>query len=76
MEAYIRSLEHLETYLDRFDEIWPSHAELHVPPESVRQLHDGAQAVLKGEIPGTAAEMFGTPITEYDLGFCVLLCDR
>ncbi len=76
MEVYIRSLEHLEAYLDQFDEIWPSHAALPVPPETVRQLHDGAQAVLKGEIPGTAAQMFGTPITEYDLGFCVLLCDR
>lgn len=76
MAAYIRSLEHLEAYLDQFDEIWPSHAALPVPPETVRQLHDGAQAVLKGEIPGTAAQMFGTPITEYDLGFCILLCDR
>ena len=76
MEAYIRSLERLEGYLDRFDEIWPSHAELPVPPETVRQLRDGVQAILKGEIPGTAAEMFGTPITEYDLGFCVLLCDK
>ena len=76
MEDYIRSLEHLEAYLDQFDEIWPSHAELPVPLETIRQLHDGAQAILKGEIPGTAAEMFGTPITEYDLGFCVLLCDK
>ena len=76
MKAYVRSLEQLERYLDRFDEIWPSRAELPVPPETVRQLRDGAQAVLKGEIPGTAAEMFGTSITEYDLGFCVLLCDR
>lgn len=76
METYVRSLEHLDAYLDQFDEIWPSHAELPVPPETVRQLHDGAQAVLKGEIPGTAAELFGTPITEYDLGFCILLCDR
>ena len=76
MEAYVRSLEQLERYLDRFDEIWPSHAELPVPPETVRQLRDGAQAVLRGEIAGAAAEMFGTSITEYDLGFCVLLCDR
>ncbi len=76
LTAYIRSLEHLEAYLDQFSEIWPSHAELPVPPETIRQLHDGAQAVLNGEIPGTAAQMFATPITEYDLGFCALLCDR
>lgn len=74
--AYLRSLERLEAYLDQFDEIWPSHAEFPVPPETVRRLREGTQAVLNGEIPGTAAEMFGTPITEYDLGFCVLLCDR
>ena len=76
MQTYIRSLEHLEAYLDRFDEIWPSHAELPVSPKTVRMLHDGARAVLNGTIPGKSAELFGTPITEYDLGFCVLLCDR
>ena len=74
MEDYIRSLEHLETYLGQFDEIWPSHAALPVPPEAVRKLHDGAQAIVNGTVPGTASEMHGTPITEYDLGFCILLC--
>ena len=75
MEAYIRSLERLEGRLDEFDEIWPSHADLPVPPETVRMLREGAQAILAGKVPGETAEMHGHPITAYDLGFCTLLCD-
>ena len=76
MEDYVRSLDHLEAYADRFDEIWPSHADIPVSPGTVRRLRDGAQSVLDGRVRGMPAEMFGTPITEYDLGFCSLLCGR
>ena len=76
MEDYIRSLEHLETYADQFDEIWPSHGEIPIPPALIGKLRDGAQAVLAGDVQGTPAEMFGEPITAYDLGFSTLLCDK
>ena len=75
MAAYIRSLERLETFAGDFDEIWPSHADLPIPPEAIRRLRDGAKAVLAGEVEGRAEEMHGQRIVAYDLGFATLLCD-
>lgn len=72
---YIRSLEHLETYRDQFDEIWPSHADIPVSPDVIMKLHDGAQDILDGKLKGRATEIFGKSIVEYDLGFCTMLCD-
>ena len=76
IHEYIRSLEHLEEYTNRFDEIWPSHADIPVLPEVIKKLHDGAQDMLDGKIQGTEAELFGNKIMVYDLGFCTLLYDR
>ena len=75
MPDYIRSLEHLQAWRDRFDEIWPSHASLPVSPDLIDKLHDGAQAVLAGTVPGRPEEVFGSRITAYDLGFATFLCD-
>ena len=74
MEDYIASLEHLESFADQFDEIWPSHADIPVSPAVIRKLRDGAQAVLDGTIQGKPTEFFGQCIVVYDLGFCTLLC--
>jgi len=76
MEDYIASLEHLESFADQFDEIWPSHADIHVSPAVIRKLRDGAQAVLDGAVQGKPAELFGQSIVVYDLGFCTLLCGQ
>ena len=75
MEDYIASLEHLESFADQFDEIWPSHADIPVSPAVIRKLRDGAQAVLDGTVQGKPTEFFGQCIVVYDLGFCTLLCD-
>lgn len=75
MPAYIRSLEHLQAWRGRFDEIWPSHGSCPVPPELIDKLHDGAQAVLAGEIPGRPEEVFGNRVTAYSLGFASFLCE-
>ncbi len=75
MESYIRSLEHLLTFKDQFDEIWPSHADLPVSTDIIEKLHDGAQGILAGKVQGQPMEMFGNRIMAYDLGFCTLLCD-
>ena len=75
MGDYIRSLEHLETFRDQFDEIWPSHADIPVSPDVIMKLHDGAQDILDGKLEGRAIDMFGKSIVEYDLGFCTFLCD-
>ncbi len=76
MPDYIQSLSRLEGLTDRFDAVWPSHADLPVGPDTVGALRRGAEEILSGRVPGRAEEMFGTPITAYDLGFCTLLCDR
>lgn len=76
MGSYVQSLEHLEKYLPQFDEIWPSHADIPVPPENIRKLRDGAREILAGKVPGTPEELFGQQIVAYDLGFCTMLCDR
>lgn len=75
MKDYIRSLEHLESYRNQFDNIWPSHADIPVSPDVIMKLHDGAQDILDGKIGGRATDMFGKSIVEYDLGFCTMLCD-
>ncbi|MBR1628642.1 MAG: MBL fold metallo-hydrolase [Lachnospiraceae bacterium] len=76
MNDYIRSLEHLEKYKDRFDEIWPSHADFPIATGTIQRLHDGAEEVLSGKVRGKRTEMHGKSIVEYDLGFSTLLCDE
>ncbi|MCR4905206.1 MAG: MBL fold metallo-hydrolase [Clostridiales bacterium] len=74
MKDYIASLEHLETFADQFDEIWPSHADCPIRPDVIRRLHDGAEKILAGEIQGKPTEIHGLQIVVYDLGFCAFLC--
>lgn len=76
IEAYIRSLKRLETLGDQFDEIWPSHADIPISPDVIRQLYEGAQNVLAGKIQGTPTEIHGTAIVVYDVGISRLLCGR
>ena len=75
MGNYIRSLEHLQAWRDRFDAIWPSHGSFPVSPELIDKLHDGAIRVLEGRVEGKPLEMLGNSILSYDLGFAVFLCD-
>lgn len=75
MLDYIRSLDHLETYAGRFDEIWPSHGALPLAPDILPKLKAGAESVLRGEVPGKPVEMFGKTAMAYNLGFCTLLCN-
>ena len=76
MHAYILSLEKLEKYKDRFDEIYPSHGTFPIGPEIIHALHEGAIRVLKGEVEGTDAEFFETKIRRYDVGVAGFLCDK
>ena len=76
MDQYIQSLEHLETYISQFDEIWPSHADLPIPPKTIQKLHDGAKEILAGNVQGKLEEVHGQSIIAYDLGFCIMLCDK
>ena len=76
LETYLRSLEHLQRWRDRFDEIWPSHGSIPVPPALIDRLHDGAADILAGRAEGRPEELFGSSILAYDLGFATFLCDR
>ena len=75
MENYIRSLEHLQNWVGRFDEVWPSHASFPVSPDLIGKLHDGAQDVLAGKVSGSPEELYGKKILAFDLGFATFLCD-
>jgi len=75
MEKYVRSLEHLQAWRDRFDEIWPSHGSFPVSPELIDLLRNGALQVLEGACTGQPKERFGTRFLAYDLGFATFLCD-
>ena len=76
MPDYIASLKRLEAFSSQFDEIWPSHADIPVSPQVIRQLREGARAVLEGTVRGIPESLFGHDIAVYDLGFTTLLCDR
>ena len=75
MNDYMRSLEKLEQMAGEFDELWPSHADIPLRPDTIGRLIDGAKKVMNGEVSGTPEEFFGMKITAYDLGFTILLCD-
>lgn len=75
MENYIRSLEHLQNWAGRFDEVWPSHASFPVSPELIGKLYDGAQDILAGKVSCSSEELYGKRILAFDLGFATFLCD-
>ena len=75
MENYIRSLEHLQNWAGRFDEVWPSHASFPVSLELIGKLYDGAQDILAGKVSCSPEELYGKRILAFDLGFATFLCD-
>lgn len=75
LRDYADSLARLETRTGEFDEIWPSHAQIPIPADTVMKLREGAQAILDGRLQGTPDTMHGQPITVYDVGVSALLCD-
>ena len=75
LPLYISSLDHLQNWKGRFDEIWPSHASFPVYPDLIEKLRDGAQAILEGRIPGHPEEVYGNEIRSFNLGFATFLCE-
>ncbi len=73
--AYIHGLKRLRTRANEITSIWPCHATCPIGVEVIDELIAGAEAVERGEVPYTDAEMHGTPIREYDVGVSTLLCD-
>lgn len=73
--AYIHSLKRLRTRADQITSIWPCHADCPVDVGAIDELIAGAEAIERGEVAYSMAEMHGTPIREYDIGVSTLLCD-
>lgn len=75
MHAYVRSLERLQKYTKWFSEIFPSHGTCPVDPAIIGELTDAAEKILNGKAEGHPGDMFGSPITVYDMGAATFLCD-
>ncbi|NBJ92004.1 MBL fold metallo-hydrolase [Parablautia muri] len=73
--AYMHSLEKLEKYVGKFDEIYPSHGSLPVGPELISKLYKGAGSILEGTVPGEDVKFHGMDLKQYDLGCAKFLCD-
>ncbi len=76
MHAYVHSLYRLEKMTGLFDDIYPSHGSCPVSPALIPQLAAAAEQILAGQAQGAPAEVFGQPISAYDMGMAVFLCDR
>lgn len=75
MRSFRYSLKRLMDMSDQFDELYPCHGTCPVKPSLIKELYDAAGSVMEGRIPGTPGEMFGHPVTIYDVGCAKILCD-
>lgn len=73
--AYMHSLNKLERYQGRFDEIYPSHSSIPVQPELIHKLYEGAGSILEGAVPGEDVKFHDIPLKQYDVGCAKFLCD-
>lgn len=76
MEAYVIGLQHLlDAHGDRFDCIYPSHAQVRVDKDIIPQLIRGAQDIMAGRVSHTETERFGSKVGQYDIGVASFLID-
>lgn len=76
LAQYPKSLEHLMTYMDRFDVVYPSHAEFPVQPDLIGHLRCAANGILSGDVDGTLIDMFGQQIRMCKFPFAGFLCEK
>lgn len=76
LQAYCFGLSRLLDRTADFDQIYPSHGDLPVNKDVIPTLIEGAKRILEKEAEGIQAEVFGTPVTVYDIGIVRFLCDR
>ncbi len=75
IHAYLHSLEKLEKYTDKFDQIYPSHGTIPVMPSLIGELYTAAKKILAGEIVPTEENIFGAPVRKYKTEAAVFLMD-
>lgn len=76
LHAYIKSLEKLETYKDRFDLIYPSHATIPVKPDLIAKLQESAISILAGNVEATDVEFHGMALKQYDVVCAAFWCEQ
>jgi len=74
MEAYIASLEKLNSMKNRFDIIRASHDEMDHKPAIIGKLIKAAKAVQSGKATGELRTLYGKTIIAYDMGCATFLC--
>ena len=75
MHAYIRSLEKLEGYMDRFDLIFPSHGTCPLSPDYIPRLKEKAKDVLEGKTKGELIRIHGMNVMKHDVALASFLLD-
>ncbi len=75
LHAYMHSLEKLERYQGKFDEIYPSHGSIPVRSELISKLYKGAGNILERTATGSDVTFHGIPLKQYDVGCAKFLCD-
>lgn len=76
LAAAIESYSRILKSKDRFDEIWPSHADLPVDSSVIPGLIDGCKNILAGKLSGEIREMFGSEVLAIDIGDNIILADK
>lgn len=69
------SLQHIQSYRDRFDTVYASHGTFEVKPEMIDSLIAGAKEIIAGNVTGTEVDIFGRKACLYRFPYAGFLCD-
>ncbi len=53
LATYLKSVDKLVAMADKIDKIYPSHNQVPLKPEVLKEMQAGVRKILKGEIKGT-----------------------
>ena len=76
MESYIASMERLEALIPKVDVIYAPHGPTPLEPGILTKLREGAQAVLRGEVPSEEIRALDTDVLSYDVGVATILGNK
>lgn len=72
---YTQSLRHIQSYTERFDQVYASHGTFCVGPELIDKLIAGAEEIMAGKASGTEVDIFGKKAFLYKFPYAGFLCD-
>ncbi|MBR0373805.1 MAG: MBL fold metallo-hydrolase [Mogibacterium sp.] len=76
IHRYIEGLEHLTTFRDRFDVVYPCHGTIPVSPDLIPQLIAGAKEIVAGQAVPVDAEVFGQTVSLYRFPYAGFYCEK